>query len=122
MQLSWYRAGRLVLQTPLLGRQVYLDTIARFPRRFDNAAVRATLAAGSVAPRVELLGPGGGEFLSGEETRALMAALWRHAVFVAWEQGDLVILDNSNTAHARMNAAGRRRIVAAMADRISRQF
>ena len=56
-----------MLQTPLLGRQVYLDTIARFPRRFDNAAVRTTLAAGSVAPRVELLGPGGGEFLSGEE-------------------------------------------------------
>ena len=89
--------------------------------RFDNERVRETIAAGSVAPRVELLRPGGGEepFLGREETLALMEAIWRHATFIEWQEGDTVIIDNRNMAHARMNAAGKRRIVAAMARRAS---
>ena len=35
--LPWYTDGRLVLQTPLLGKEVYYDIIRRFPERFMSS-------------------------------------------------------------------------------------
>ena len=51
--------GRLVIQTPLLGKEVYYDIINRFPSRFDNPKVHESINAGSVAPKVELQGTDG---------------------------------------------------------------
>ena len=49
--------NKLILQTPLLGRQVYLDIINRFPGRFDNPLVWGSVNSQSTAPKVDLLGP-----------------------------------------------------------------
>ena len=46
-----------------------------------------------------------------------MDAIWKHATFVKWKAGDILIIDNKNMAHARMNVTGPRKIVAAMAHR-----
>eukprot|EP00111_Clytia_hemisphaerica_P005095 TCONS_00014672-protein len=114
---SWYVNQRLVLQTPLLGKAVYQDMIKRFPQRFDNQKMHGTVEGGSVAPKVDLLHPNipGKPFLEESEIVALMEALWKHVVFIEWEKGDVVLIDNMNMAHGRMNCAGKRRIVASMA-------
>ena len=114
---SWFVDERLVLQTPLLGKTVYQDMTKRFPQRFDNQQMYDTLNAGSVAPRVDLLHPSipGKPFLVESEILALMDALWKHAIFIEWEKGDIVLINNKNMAHARMNCKGKRRVVATMA-------
>ena len=55
----------------------------------------------SVAPKVDLLGPDMGPFLEKKHIQELLDAIWKHATFVKWEVGDILILDNRNTAHAR---------------------
>jgi len=116
--LPWYEKGRLVLQTPLLGKAVYDDIICRFPSRFDNSKLKQSIGQNSVAPKVDLLcptGEGNAPFLKTEEVSALMEAVWSQAVFVEWKQGDVLLIDNKAMAHARMNVLGSRIIVAVMA-------
>ena len=116
--LPWYKEGRLVLQTPLLGDAVYQDIINRFPSRFDNLKLKQSISKSSVAPKVDLLNPSKespAHFLETSEVSALMHAVWSQAVFVEWEQGDMLVIDNRAMAHARMNVAGPRTVVAVMA-------
>ena len=94
--------GKLVLQTPLLGHQAYQDIIRRFPDRFDNPRVWGSVSAEAVAPKVDLLGPDMGPFLEKDHIQELLDSIWKHATFVKWEVGDILILDNRNTAHARL--------------------
>ena len=101
IRLPWMVEGKLVLQTPLLGHQAYQDIIHRFPNRFDNPLVWESVSAESVAPKVDLLGPDMGPFLEKKHIQELLDAIWKHATFVKWEVGDILILDNRNTAHAR---------------------
>jgi len=118
--LPWYANGCLALQTPLLGKQVYHDIIRRFPSRFDNPKLRQIIDSDSVAPKVDLLKPGDvseAPFLDAGEISDLMEAIWKQAVFVEWEQGDVLVIDNKTMAHARMNVVGRRKVVAVMAKR-----
>ena len=118
--LPWYANGCLALQTPLLGKQVYHDLIRRFPSRFDNPKLRQSISSESVAPKVDLLKPDDeaeDPFLEKGEISDLMEAIWNEAVFVEWEEGDVLVIDNKTMAHARMNVVGRRKIVAVMAKR-----
>ena len=110
----------MILQTPLLGEEVYYDIMRRFPERFDNERVRKTIAAGSMAPKVELfkLGSSDEPFLEKAEILELMEAIWRHATYIKWQKDDIIIIDNMNMAHARMNTSGKRTIVASMANRL----
>jgi len=48
---------------------------------------------------------------------ALMEAIWKHAIFVKWKKGDILIINNKKMAHARMNVTGQRKIVVAMASK-----
>ena len=107
----------LILQTPILGKVVYHDIINRFPSRFDNLKVHESINSESVAPKCELLRPDGGknEFLDENDKLALMEAIWKNAIFVEWQKGDVLIINNKKIAHARMNVTGERKIVAAMA-------
>jgi len=115
--LPWYKEGRLVLQTPLLGEAVYHDIINRFPSRFDNLKLKQSISQSSVAPKVDLLSPSKEvPFLEPGEVSALMHAVWSQAVFVEWKQGDVLVIDNRAMAHARMNVAGQRTVVAVMAN------
>ena len=73
-----------------------------------------------MAPKVDLLKPGDeseAPFLDAGEIADLMEAIWKQAVFVEWEQGDVLVIDNKTMAHARMNVVGRRKVVAVMAKR-----
>ena len=103
--LPWYKEGRLILQTPL-------------PSRFDNKKLKQSISRSSVAPKVDLLNPANespAPFLISNKVSALMQAVWSQAVFVEWEQGDMLVIDNRAMAHARMNVAGLRTVVAVMA-------
>ena len=73
--------NKLVLQTTLLGRQVYLDIIYRFPGRFDNPLVWGNVNSQSTAPKVDLLGTDMKPFLAEGHKQELMDAIWKHATF-----------------------------------------
>ena len=110
--------GCLILQTAMLGKVVYHDIIERFPSRFDNQKVRESVNSESVAPKFELLQPDGKDvFLDKNDMLALMEAIWKHAIFVQWKKGDVLIINNKKIAHARMNVIGQRKIVVAMASK-----
>ena len=70
--------NKLVLQTPLLGRQAYLDIITRFPGRFDNPLVWGSVNSQSTAPKVDLLGTDMEPFLAEGHKQELMDAIWKH--------------------------------------------
>ncbi len=46
---------------------------------------------------------------------------WKAAVILPWEEGDIIMLDNMITAHARMPFEGDRKIVVAMGEMIDQQ-
>ena len=119
VHLPWCMNRCLILQTPILGKVVYHDIINRFPSRFDNLKVHESINSESVAPKCELQRPNGGkdEFLDENDKLALMEAIWKNAIFVEWQKGDVLIINNKKIAHARMNVTGERKIVAAMASK-----
>lgn len=53
---------------------------------------------------------------SREESEAIQKAAWRNAIIHRWQRGDLLLLDNRQWAHARLNVASSRKIVVAMGD------
>ena len=119
VHLPWCMNRCLILQTAMLGKVVYHDIIERFPSRFDNQKVHESVNSESVAPKFELLQPDDGKsaFLNKNEMLALMEAIWKHAIFVKWKKGDVLIINNKKMAHARMNVTGQRKIVVAMASK-----
>lgn len=58
-----------------------------------------------------------------EETviEEIQALYWRTAVKFAWEEGDILMLNNMLTAHARMPYVGERKIVVAMGEIVNQQ-
>lgn len=59
-------------------------------------------------------------FLTEEETRLFYTTVWKHSVTFKWQSGDILVVDNISTAHARMNVdavnGGPRKILACLGD------
>lgn len=64
---------------------------------------------------------GDGQPIEPEVLEHLREAYLREVVTFSWQQGDLVMLDNMLTAHARNPYVGRRRVLFAMSEPFNRQ-
>ena len=53
-----------------------------------------------------------------KDVEYLRRTLWEHAILFDWQQGDVLVLDNSRIAHGRMPYKGARRIRAALSESI----
>jgi alpha-ketoglutarate-dependent taurine dioxygenase len=59
---------------------------------------------------------GSGRRLAAKEASALRHAVCHDSVAFRWRRGDVLVVDNFSVAHGRLNVAGPRRIVAALAN------
>ena len=51
-----------------------------------------------------------------EVVKHICQAMWNHSVIFQWEKGDVLILDNITTAHARLNIVPPRKIFTAFGE------
>ena len=102
----------LQLQTPLLKNIVYKYLLNKFPKRFDNEEYKKNLidSSSAILPIKYSLD----EELNDNEKRLFMDSIFRNSVFPKWEKGDVWIIDNIRSAHARMNVVGEREIIASL--------
>ena len=56
------------------------------------------------------------EQLNDNEKQLFMNSIFENSIFPRWEKGDIWIIDNIRTAHARMNVVGNREIIASLGD------
>ena len=127
IKFEWLRDGTLrtqqrrdaVVRHPLSGRRCWFNQIA-----FLNAW---TLAPEVREYLVEVYGEDGlpfntrfgdGEPIGADVVQTINEAYETHTVRERWEAGDLLLVDNIRTAHARESFDGPRDIVVAMADAV----
>ncbi|WP_437589099.1 amino acid adenylation domain-containing protein [Sorangium sp. So ce1000] len=125
MRCEWLAGGRLrisqrgpaVLSHPKTGEPVFFNQIQLHHPAYLDAPVRESLLAmvgEQWLPRNVTYGDGAP--IEVATTRALGEAYERCAVRFAWQEGDIILLDNMLVAHARDPFSGPRKIVVAMGE------
>jgi hypothetical protein len=95
---------------PLWFNQVHLFHPARLPDRIRSSL--SALVGEQGMPRQAFYGDGGA--IKDETVRAIITAFERRTVEIAWQPGDLVVLDNQRFAHGRRPYEGERTVHVAM--------
>jgi alpha-ketoglutarate-dependent taurine dioxygenase len=123
---EWTEAGHLVIETqrpattrhPITGEAAWFNQAHlfhfsdRFLGRARHALARGFFAATGLVPHDAHFGDGSP--LTDEVIERVFDVLEAHAVPVAWETGDVLVIDNVLTMHGREAFRGDRRILVAM--------
>jgi len=129
VEWTWKRDGGLristrvpaVLRHPLgqlsFCNQIFLHHVSCLDAKTAQA-LRAVLPASDLPRNVHF---GDGAPISDELVFELLRTTVKHAVRFSWQRGDVLVLDNLSTAHARSPFAGERQILVAVGDVVARQ-
>src|SRR5262245_11890746 len=115
---TWQRR-RAVVRHPLTGRRCWFNQIAFLNEWALAPEVREYLVdvfGGDGLPFNTRFGDGGP--IGADVVRTINEAYDAHAARERWEAGDLLLVDNVRTAHAREPFEGPREVVVAMADAV----
>jgi hypothetical protein len=113
--------ARAVIQHPITGEPSFCNQIMlHHPACLDARTRNAMLAvlAPDDLPRTVYFGDGGA--ISDEIVAEILRVTVRTAVRFTWRRGDVLVLDNLSTAHARSPFDGDRQILVAVGDVIDR--
>jgi alpha-ketoglutarate-dependent taurine dioxygenase len=125
IQVEWKQGDRLrtrqvrpaIIRHPRTGEPAWFNHATFFHLSTLPPAVQAELLAGfGEADLPNNTYYGDGSPIEPEVLDELRAAYLNESVSFAWEAGDVVLLDNIATAHARNGYAGARKILFAMAE------
>jgi len=125
IDLQWKPDGGLrirqrcpaVLQHPKTGETVFFNQIQLHHLSSLTPSVRESLL--SVFSEKDLprnVYYGDGSPIEDSAMEEIGAAYWNAATSFAWQEGDLLMLDNMRVAHARKPYVGERKIIVAMSD------
>jgi alpha-ketoglutarate-dependent taurine dioxygenase len=109
--------ARAVIQHPITGEASFCNQILlHHPACLDARTRKAMLAvlAPSDLPRNVYFGDGGE--IADETVAEILAITCRTAARFTWKRGDILLLDNLSTAHARSPFDGDRQILVAVGD------
>ncbi len=102
---------------PVTGETLFFNQIQlHHPHHLDAdvlASLRSMVSGEEDLPRNVTFGDG--TPISDDLAERLLQVYWDTCVMFPWERGDVIVLDNMRTAHARMPFKGERRIAVAMA-------
>lgn len=129
VEWTWKRDGglRIATRVPAVLRhprgqlsfcnQIFLHHVACLDAK-TAGALRAVLPAADLPRNVHF---GDGTPISDELVFELLQLTVQHAVRFSWQRGDVLLLDNLSTAHARSPFEGERQILVAVGDVVARQ-
>jgi alpha-ketoglutarate-dependent taurine dioxygenase len=129
IDLQWRRDGGLrvsqicpaVVRHPKTGEMIFFNQLQLHHPRLLPPGVRESLAAVFSAedfPRSVCFGDGSP--IEDATVEAVLQAYADNAVSFAWEEGDILLVDNMLTAHSRNPYQGQRKIVVAMGEMLRR--
>jgi hypothetical protein len=101
----------LQLQTPLLNIYEYMK--GKFPRRFDTWEYNEIIKRNKHLPDIKY---NLNNELTEDERKKFMDCIFKNSIWYQWSEDDVIIIDNTRMAHARMNVIGKREIVTCMAN------
>jgi hypothetical protein len=110
---------KAVTTHPKTGDEVFFNQVQLHHVFCLDPATRASLTklfGEDELPRNVLYGDGSP--IENEVMDYLGELYWRHCVRFAWQNGDLILLDNMLTAHARSTYEGTRKIMVAMGEMV----
>jgi alpha-ketoglutarate-dependent taurine dioxygenase len=102
------------LEHPVTGEEVWFNQAAGFHSSNIDAETRAALVDRGMLPRLEARF-GDGSAIPDEIIEDVRTVLRHEAESHAWNEGDVLMIDNILAAHGRMSFAGSRLITLAMA-------
>ena len=127
IEFEWRSAGalrtrqrrRAVVPHPINGRRCWFNQIAFLNEWTLDPELREYLVDVYGADALPFNTRfGNGDPISADIVRTINEAYEAHTICEPWEAGDLLLVDNLRTAHARESFAGPREIVVAMADAV----
>jgi TfdA family taurine catabolism dioxygenase TauD len=116
-QLRVRQQAAAVRRHPVTGEKLFFNQI-QLHHPFHLPAdvlesLRSMVSSDAELPRNVTFGDG--TPIPDELAERLLQVYWDTCVMLPWERGDIILLDNMRTAHARMPFEGERRIAVAMA-------
>lgn len=114
--------GAAVIQHPSTGENCWFNHALIFnPHALEPASLRDALVHVEDDLRPSTTALGDGTPLSAEAIEEIRQAYADEAAAVEWRHGDVLVIDNMLSAHARAPYRGDRRIVVAMGDPVRRE-